>query len=383
MMARIAFSTEKAWLDYVPLSHISFSTIFSEQVTLVSGDGFSVPIPASFLLASSKLLREIYLPNVTGQDIFLPSVTGESLLLVVELLRSGTTGVINGVENTGQKFKEVQGVMDLLQTGINVALNTANPRPVRNVEYVKQADSSLTITQVCSKVGDDQEENSSILKKLAGVKPVNNTIQYPKVNLQRLSASILGMDQDVKIEEIHCNNNSEHSLSPSHFPCQLCPKIFAKKSSLRKHIRTIHSETTHPWPCPDCDLRFIHQRNMKKHRKVVHNGVRYQCTQCDCNFRSKYTLNCHIKRKHEVKTKLSSPASPPPAYSLDHQCLKCDKSFGSRTNMMRHYNVIHEGMRFTCEDCGFMSGVRLRVVKHCLRSQHDAGKIKMVHLLLD
>ena len=51
--------------------------------------------------------------------------------------------------------------------------------------------------------------------------------------------------------------------------------------------------------------------------------------------------------------------------------------------MMRHYNVIHEGMRFTCEDCGFISGARLRVVKHCLRSQHDVGKIKMVYILLD
>ena len=81
MMARITLSTEKAWLDSVPLSHMSFSTIFSEQVTLVSGDGFSVPIPASFLLASSKLLRDIYLPDTGGQDIFLPSVMGETLLL--------------------------------------------------------------------------------------------------------------------------------------------------------------------------------------------------------------------------------------------------------------------------------------------------------------
>ena len=381
MMSRITLSTEKAWLDSVPLSHMSFSTILSEQVTLVSGDGFSVPIPASFLLASSKLLRDIYLPDTGGQDIFLPSVMGETLLLAVELLRSGTTGVIVGVEKTGQKFKEVQGVMDLLQTGVNVSLKTANPRAVWKVENSIHAttDSSLQITQVCSKFGDDQEENSPPLIELAGNKPIISIIQYPKVNLQRLSKSILGMDQ--KVKEVHRNNNSDHAIPPFHIPCQLCPKIFTKKSNLRKHLRIIHSETT--YSCPDCDLRFIHHRNMKKHRKVVHNGVCYQCTQCECNFRSKYNLNRHTRKKHEVKTKLSSPVPPPPARSLDIQCLTCDKSFGSRNNMMRHYNVIHEGMRFTCEDCGFMSGARLRVVKHCHRSQHDSETIKMVYILLD
>jgi hypothetical protein len=46
------------------------------------------------------------------------------LLLVAELLRRGSTGGMVGVENTGQRLKEVQGVMDGLQTGVNVALKT-------------------------------------------------------------------------------------------------------------------------------------------------------------------------------------------------------------------------------------------------------------------
>ena len=111
-----------SWLDHLQLQNTYSSAYFRDQITLVSGDGFTVPFHAPFLLASSRLLKGIYQDNLRGKDIFLPSVRGDTLMLVAELLRRGVTGGIVCVENTGQKLKEVQGVMDLLQTEVNVAL---------------------------------------------------------------------------------------------------------------------------------------------------------------------------------------------------------------------------------------------------------------------
>ena len=85
-----------------------------EQVSLCSGDGFSVSLPAHFLLAASKLARNTFVPSLTGQAVFLPSVRGSTLLLVVGILRSGKTSCLRLMQNVGCRLKEAQEVMELL-----------------------------------------------------------------------------------------------------------------------------------------------------------------------------------------------------------------------------------------------------------------------------
>ena len=152
------------WMDTFQEQKLYFSMIkFCEQVSLCSGDGFSLSLPAHFLLAASKLARSTFVPNMKGQVVFLPSVRGSTLLLLVEILRSGKTSSLGRMDNMGYRLREVQEVMELLripgctalkrvqdshncvERSVMRMLETNDPTCLTPVEVLEPVDSPTTV----------------------------------------------------------------------------------------------------------------------------------------------------------------------------------------------------------------------------------------------
>eukprot|EP00092_Neocalanus_flemingeri_P040247 GFUD01043839.1.p1 GENE.GFUD01043839.1~~GFUD01043839.1.p1 ORF type:complete len:361 (-),score=73.83 GFUD01043839.1:360-1442(-) len=342
-MSRFSLTSEGTWLGLLQEQN---TFIFRDQISLVSGDGVSVCLPVPFLLASSSLLRKIYQPNVGGQQISLPSVRGETLQLVVDLLHRGSTGGIEGLENTGQRLKDVQGVMDLLQTGANVSLKTTMTRAARDRSRRPGHGDALQIIQASNNIAPDTSvavSNHNPTPRKAGIKPVSTVIPNFGSSPQSISttssnplfSSSIHLDSSsIKIEPIDVvetyisENTTQHeivdvrsfSLGDNHqekeftssdpcpsksyelnpptpsLSCNVCDKLFANKEAKRKHIRARHPEMT--FPCHMCDLKFILEATLKKHIEAVHEGVRFYCVQCPRGFSSKMNLRRHIRSKH-------------------------------------------------------------------------------------
>ena len=81
----------------------------------------------------------------------------------------------------------------------------------------------------------------------------------------------------------------------------LCGKKFAYKSSLRKHITSIHDDIK----CGECGVSFTKISKMKLHIRTVHEGLRpqpHQCTICFKTF-SQMSENGNFKRHMKSCTK--------------------------------------------------------------------------------
>eukprot|EP00092_Neocalanus_flemingeri_P031337 GFUD01034033.1.p1 GENE.GFUD01034033.1~~GFUD01034033.1.p1 ORF type:complete len:448 (-),score=75.17 GFUD01034033.1:10-1353(-) len=343
-MSRFSLTSEGTWLGLLQQQN---TFIFRDQISLVSGDGVSVCLPVPFLLASSSLLRKIYQHNVADQHISLPFVRGETLLLVVDLLRRGATGGIEGLENSGQRLKDVQGVMDLLQTGANVSLKTTKTKAVRDRSRSPCYGDALQIIQASNNrapVTSVAVSNQNPTARKAANKPVSKEIHNFVSSPQSISttstspnplfSSPIHLDSSsIKIEpetDIIFKQSTQHeiidvrsfSLDDNHqekeftssdpcpsksyelnpptpsLSCNVCDKLFANKEGKRKHIRARHPEMT--FSCHICDLRFILEVTLKKHIEIVHEGIRFSCVQCTSTFSCKKSLSSHIRKKHNI-----------------------------------------------------------------------------------
>ena len=105
------------------------SAIVMQQSRLYSGEGLSIALPTSLMLAYSTLAKSVYVPGLDCQDFILPSVRGLSLLLVSELLRTGMT------RNIGKEeiIKEVMELMEIL--GIDLSVEVVRIKVGDNLHF--------------------------------------------------------------------------------------------------------------------------------------------------------------------------------------------------------------------------------------------------------
>ena len=80
------------------------------------------------------------------------------------------------------------------------------------------------------------------------------------------------------------------------FKCELCSSTFTVKSSLEKHINSIHKKIR--YNCDHCDKSYTQRQNLTFHVLKVHKGVRYNCNHCNSVFKQKIGLKKHTISKH-------------------------------------------------------------------------------------
>merc|ERR1719154_399912 len=182
--------------------------------------------------------------------------------------------------------------------------------------------------------------------------------------------------------------------------CRICDETFTSRFAMEKHVLVKHPETAHP--CPVCVRSFILKKNLNRHMELVHVKSSPPCDQARVLFNSNSSQKLRAKSINVDGDKNIPQSDDNSIYSdgndtnqldkdrvhLVHQekdnchpvkCLKCDKQFSSNANKARHHAIIHQGRRFACEECDYEHLIRRRVLKHCLKSQHDPEKILTVY----
>lgn len=104
--------------------------------------------------------------------------------------------------------------------------------------------------------------------------------------------------------------------------CPHCKKQFKKAFNLKQHIRTHTNEK--PLKCDICLKRFNDRSSMNKHVRTMHVDFKpHKCSVCDKNFASTSHLSEHMV-KHTNQRRF--------------QCEKCNKKFAFRSSLNKHMN---------------------------------------------
>merc|ERR1719154_341730 len=181
-------------------------------------------------------------------------------------------------------------------------------------------------------------------------------------------------------------------------PCRICDETFTSRFAMEKHILVKHPETAHP--CPVCERSFILKKNLNRHMELVHvkSSPPYDQERGLFNSNSSEKLQAEMINEdgdnnipQSDNNSIYSDGNDSSQLDQDRvyqekdnchvpvKCLKCDKQFSSNANKARHHAIIHQGRRFACEECDYEHLIRRRVLKHCLKSQHDPEKILTVY----
>ena len=86
----------------------------------------------------------------------------------------------------------------------------------------------------------------------------------------------------------------------------VCEHSFINKSSLQKHVDTIHKKLK-PCQCEKCKMCFSHKGGLSSHDKAVHlKSKPFSCKYCQASFARKNYLEKHVKRIHTFEDKTST-----------------------------------------------------------------------------
>jgi KRAB domain-containing zinc finger protein len=83
------------------------------------------------------------------------------------------------------------------------------------------------------------------------------------------------------------------------FRCDICDEAFSLKSSLNRHVNSVHKKHTR-FSCDLCDYRSYYRSHLETHSKAVHLGIKeFKCDICDKAFSQKGHLTGHKNRIHK------------------------------------------------------------------------------------
>jgi len=297
----------------------------STTVLLIGGNGHQVVVPASILLATSPLVRNIltdHLPPAYSQCCFsIPAATGDSLQLVANMLTTGA--VADNHEEIVEIIKQVLGML-----GVEALLDVCsfeNKNAGRHLGGVVEAVDNSVLTEGreaeikvevtvtleekdCSGFGDHKEktfnlDHTQCLKSLQ----VSDNRSCQGVQKSLLMPRIASKYNRIKIP---CK------LFKKKMPCNPCPLKCTEKSDIERRIDSAHKKVELSvvaskmyerkdvdgkrlcWQCTECDYASKKKDHVLKHVEQIHSGLNFQCDLCQAIFHRRDVLRDHVKKMH-------------------------------------------------------------------------------------
>lgn len=135
-----------------------------------------------------------------------------------------------------------------------------------------------------------------------------NLLKEKKKSTQRIKSLTKEHKCDVcsRVFTKKSNLNRHHRLIHTHNPerdrkaklvhrCEVCDRVCENELGLKLHRRTHADE--HPFKCAECGRVFTKKSNLLRHCQLAHTEERpYQCEECGQSFKDKYVLANHRTR---------------------------------------------------------------------------------------
>jgi len=297
----------------------------SATVLLIGGNGHQVAVPASILLATSTLVRNILtdlLPPAYSQCCFsIPAATGDSLQLVAEILTTGA--VANNHEESIEIIKQVLGML-----GVEALLDVCSLENKKAGSHLggivevldnsvlaegRDADIKVEVTVTLeekdsSGLGDHKEKTFNL--------DDSQCFKSAQVSDNRSSQ---GVQKGVLMPHIASKYNKIKipcKLYKKRMPCNPCPLKCAHKSDIERRIDSAHKKVELSvvaskmyerkdvdgkrlcWQCTECDYASKKKDHVLKHVEQIHSGLNFQCDLCQAIFHRRDVLRDHVKKMH-------------------------------------------------------------------------------------
>ena len=219
---------------------------------------------------------------------------------------------------------------------------------------------------------------------------------FDEINDEEIDEPYVVTEQDAPVT---CEEESSFPVVKMQFSCAKCGKLFS-----RKRYALAHCKSKEPWKCPTCSQEIVNDRNVKRHiqycrkpkpEKVV--DPEFTCERCDKTFSSKPNLMRHENKEHrgpqirifvcDVKTCPFRTAHKPQmqrhktsshSETLKIQCKKCTLEFVSPSGLKKHVLTQH---RLDCAGCTdtFASEKQLKIHKIRCHETESTGKSENSH----
>eukprot|EP00092_Neocalanus_flemingeri_P025837 GFUD01028004.1.p1 GENE.GFUD01028004.1~~GFUD01028004.1.p1 ORF type:complete len:319 (+),score=59.93 GFUD01028004.1:30-986(+) len=310
---------DSTWFESVPLSDTS------SVISLLSGDGRQVDVPAMLLLATSPLVRTILStdhapPAFMDPVISLPSVAGDVLLVLATMLATGMA-----IMSAEKKIEIIEAFKMLriefspsdLQFQSDIATDLAQDSEQDSVENPASTfdmncnENILKIKSECLDSDTGNEDIEDFEDFDPGQYITNGIVKVEQGTLHSLKEETTMSEENVPkiLLESVCSLQNENSK----FYCVLCPKKYDRNEELRRHIISVHD----PVHCYLCDKDFKND-HFRRHIQAVHEGKPF--------FTYKSSLKIHVQTVHEM---------------INVHCLYCGKNI-RKNNLWRHIEAVHK-----------------------------------------
>jgi len=157
---------------------------------------------------------------------------------------------------------------------------------------------------------------------------------------------------DQEVDDAHSQHEFK-SVPKSEFStqnlCDICARLFANKSSLKKHMMTAHMKEDDSAVCEICSKTFRAKHLLQYHTREVHSNQLFSCEVCGKTFGSKSYLKRHLER-HRTENIFA--------------CQLCEKSFSTKGYLRHHHKAVHILEDNPCEKCGKMYKNKYLLRKH-------------------
>ncbi|KFB51482.1 zinc finger protein 307 [Anopheles sinensis] len=178
----------------------------------------------------------------------------------------------------------------------------------------------------------------------------------------------------------------ETLCSDGRWECPVCEARFRSVKLLRKHKRKMHPKI---YSCRYCPRNFAYRSQLEKHLPTHTLEKRFQCGKCSTKFSQRCNLNKHMYSKHGVTVPWDALQDVlmecDAETKVSYQCSRCDKSFFRKSTWLAHLETHHTNndTQPTCGLCNmtFASGASLTT--HMGRVHISVNKLSPQKLLIN
>ena len=334
-----------SWNEFKTTAVKTFKSLQSDEdftdMTLACGDGQQVLAHKVILSSCSPVFRNILTQNPHQHPLlYLKGVDIGNLKSIIKFVYSG----------------EVEVERDHLQK----FLEAANELKIEGLRKQTEKEEHFIET-----IKTSPKEDSTSLRLEKKIKE--------KINIHiKLPDNVDNNEDPFKETDLFGENQQDLEqtdlIMSAEFKCSNCPKMFSNRQKVSLHVKNVHQDNVKS--CKLCAYKS--NINLSRHMKKMHPDTgmsidyplevkdneekeqisEFTCDQCMFEANSGILLMKHRKKVHPDADK--------------YNCLVCNNQFASRTSLRVH-QVIHSGVKFSCDECKHKSSSRSNLYRHIMK----------------